>query len=403
MTLHESSSGLVIAAGWKIYSVRRSDKEPLLRFVRNALEMRDCRVLYASEPNQAPFYIVFETAAGERHGVLVYAFFANSKATRHRPDDEHRFQIKYSSELRGILDVWIDPHLLITTLFIGIDPARNIFVAADPLMNNPSPMSRSVEFKAQNVDDILTHGWSTWERDRKPAKTRSRPTPILDDDTRIQVLIGGTQDRLLDLIRLERVAAGLDPGERQLLAEKLKARPGESNAAVSHKILEELGLPAGALFDLIDSASRLKMAVRGWVAETHLVRYLEKIPGVSDCRRLEGDGQPDVYLRWREGPPLTIECKNVLRKTTAANVPRVDFQRTRSSKEDPCSRYYRPTDFAILAACLHAVTEEWEYRFAATTMLPPHQTCPGRITNNIHVQEPLFTDDPKLVFSLCST
>jgi hypothetical protein len=34
--------------------------------------------------------------------------------------------------------------------------------------------------------------------------------------------------------------------------------------------LDELQIAPDALFDLIWSASRLKMAVRGWVAETHL-------------------------------------------------------------------------------------------------------------------------------------
>ena len=37
---------------------------------------------------------------------------------------------------------------------------------------------------------------------------------------------------------------------------------------------------------------RLKMAVRGGVAEEHLVRRLKSIPGVTDCRRLDDEGRP---------------------------------------------------------------------------------------------------------------
>jgi hypothetical protein len=99
MRLPESGSGTAKALGWKTYSVRRSDKEPLLKFILEALVMRGCRVLHASPPDQAPFYIVFETSSGQRSGLLAYAFFANTKPTRNRPPDEHRFQIKYGGEL----------------------------------------------------------------------------------------------------------------------------------------------------------------------------------------------------------------------------------------------------------------------------------------------------------------
>jgi hypothetical protein len=181
--------------------------------------------VHADEPNTAPFFIVFETPGGVRHGLLAYAFFANARATRNRPEDEHRFQIKYGSNLKGALEVAIDPNGLITTIFLGIDPERELFVAADPLMNTPAPMSRSIEFKASHVLAILATGWTAWERARRTPKTQDRPAASLDQDLRTEVLIGGCQERLLDLISLERIAQGLDPGERHLIAEKLAERP----------------------------------------------------------------------------------------------------------------------------------------------------------------------------------
>jgi hypothetical protein len=401
--LPEASSSVDTALLWKSYSVSRTDKEPLLKFVLEALQARDCEIRFATSADKAPFYIVFETPGGERHGVLVYAFFANTRPTRNRPDDEHRFQVKYGSELKGVLNVSIDPSALITTIFLGINPKSEIFVAADPVMNNPSPMSRSIEFKAEHVQQILESGWAAWERDRHPPKTKSRPTPELDEDLRTQVMIGGTKSHLLDLIMLERIARGLDPGERHLLADTILQRPEKKKVeAASHRLLSELDLPSEALFDLIEGASRLKMAVRGWVAEQKLEDALRKLPGVSDCHRINEEGMPDVRLRWKGGPPILVECKNVLRKTTKDGLAKLDFQRTRASKSDPCSRYYSADDFAVLAACLHATTTQWRFSYALTKELPKHASCRNRLASNVTISQPLFTDDPELVFSKCS-
>lgn len=398
----ESAVGAESAFSWDAYSVSRRSKEPLLRFLVEALELRGCSILHVSEANRAPFYLVLETPGGERHGVLAYAFFANSKPTKNRPLDEHRFQIKYGGELKGVLNVSIDPTRLVTTLFLGIDVEREVFIAADPLMNSPSPMSRSIEFKLENVEAIQRSGWAAWERERHAPRTTTRPTPDITEDTRVQVLVGGTKEHLFDLIQLERIAHGLDLGDRHLVADTLLERPASiPQRESSHDLLKELNIPSEALFDLINGASRLKMAVRGWVAETHLEKFLRKLPEASDCHRIEGEGQPDITLRWKGGPPILIECKNVLRKRNAAGLARVDFQRTRASK-DRCSRYYLPTEFAVLAACLHAVTEEWKFSFALTKELPHHATCEGRITNNILVAPGLFTDAPELVFDKCS-
>lgn len=388
------------ALSWKSYSVSKAAKAPLLGFITQALEMRDCRVLFASEPGRAPFYIVFETPAGQRHGILAYAFFANTQRTQNRPEDEHRFQVKYGGDLKGILEVAIDPHQLITTIFLGIDTERRIFIAADPLMNTPAPMSRSIEFKAEHVNAILSDGWAAWERERRPPKSQDRVS-FYDEDLRTEVLVGGMQNRLLDLIALEQIARGLDPGERHLVADKLRVNVAKKPAA-NHALLGELGVTQEALLDLIQSAGRLKMAVRGWVAEAHLFDQLRALPGVSECARIEGEGKPDISLRWKGAAPILIECKNSLRTTYADGRPKVDFQKTRASKGDPCSRYYRPSDFQILAACIHAVTDSWEFRFALTGELPAHETCLGRIKNMVAVEAPIFTDRAGMVFDKCS-
>jgi hypothetical protein len=127
------------------------------------------------------------------------------------------------------------------------------------------------------------------------------------------------------------------------------------------------------------------MAVRGWVAELHLERQLEMLPEVMECARLEEEGGPDLRVQMAGGPPIMVECKNVLRGRLADGSIRVDFQRTRSSKDDPCTRFYRPTDFDVVAACLHPCTERWEFRFAPTRFLDPHKRCAGRLSNLIRL------------------
>lgn len=371
---------------YRRWGVSRRDKQPLLDFLCRGLEESGCRVLSHSDPSHAPFFIAFETDLGERHGVLAYAFLANSRPTRNRPPDEHRFQIKYGSDPTVRLPLEQDPAGLVTTVFVGIDPEEGVMVGADPVVHDNTKTFISLEFKRAHVDQVLAVGWHAWERD-----SRAR------EGEPVEVLVGVARNRVLDFIRFERLGLGLDAGHRQLLAEQLLGSPALAASAAPHALSQEFSMHPDAILDLIQGASRLKMAVRGWVAEVHLEQYLRSIPGVDHCSRLEGEGLPDIELQFRGGRPILIECKNVLRNRTADGSARVDFQRTRASMGDPCSRYYRPADFQILAACLHAVTERWEYRFMPTLALPQHARCAGRIQNNLQVRG--WYDNPADAFA----
>jgi hypothetical protein len=371
---------------YEVYRVRRADKDPLLGFILAALEGEGCRILRASGPDSAPFRITFETAFGERMGIVVYAFFSNARPTKNRPDDEHRFQVKYGPDDKRLHDLWQDPYLLYTTLFCGIDPERGIFVGADPVLHSPTRFFISIEYKVSQVEAVLSRGWHAWERDHRSG-----------DDKPVEVLVGGTAKSFLRYVRFEREALGEDQGHRQLLAEQITrpdARivlPGLTvsggptpEPARLHALAEEFEMSAVEVLDLIAEARRLKMAVRGWVAEQHLVKRLAAVPGVSDCARIEKEGGPDVSLRY-DGHPLTVECKNVLRKTTKEGLARMDFQRTRASKADPCSRYYSPKEFDVLAACLHAVSERWEFSYVLPSQLDHHAACQGKLSNNVKI------------------
>jgi hypothetical protein len=43
---------------------------------------------------------------------------------------------------------------------------------------------------------------------------------------------------------------------------------------------------------------------------------------------------------------------------------RAETQKTRASRNDPMSRFYRVDQFEIIAACLFNATGQWDYRFA---------------------------------------
>ncbi|MGZ5443510.1 MAG: hypothetical protein ACXW5U_25930 [Thermoanaerobaculia bacterium] len=367
--------------GYRRYRVSRRHREPLVTFICEALESCGCRIIRTSSPEIAPFRISFATPEGERMGIIAYAFLANSKLTKNRPEDEYRFQLKYGPKTGGMHEIWQDAYGLYTTLLVGISPDEGFFVGADPVLHNPTRHYISIEFKDRHVEEIQKSGWLSWERERRSGSHEP-----------VEVLVGGRPESFLDYVRFEREAVGEDQGHRQLLAERQKDRPlpspqipatGGVPAAYVHELSRELELTEIEVLDLIASARRLKMAVRGWVAEEHLVRMLRKVGGVTECERLDVEGGADVTLRYEGSNPLLVECKNVLRKTQKDGLARVDFKRTRSSKTDPCTRYYSANDFDLVAACTHALTQRWEYKFSLTGSLDPHAKCRGKLSDNV--------------------
>ena len=183
-----------------------------------ALRSEGCKILHEPSARIAPFRITFETPAGERMGILAYAFTVRSRTPVDRRDDEYEFQIDYGSDPEnrgGLHELWQDPHGLYTTLLLGIDAGHGIFVGADPVLHNPTKMPVSLTFSRQHVRSIRTNGWHTWEWEREPE----------DDDPDgieiewVKTLVGGTQEAFLRYVRFEREAYGEDQGHRLLLAE----------------------------------------------------------------------------------------------------------------------------------------------------------------------------------------
>jgi hypothetical protein len=380
----------------RCYPVRQSDRKPLVSFFIDGLLKAGCTILHRPDPSLAPFRIVLETPWQERIGVVLYAFRSTSRITRNRPPDEARFQVKYGPRTDEFHQLFDDPYSLYTTLLVGIDLESGVMVSADPAVHNPTRFYISVEYKNFDADLALRNGWHVWERAKR------------DHEEPIEVLVGCSRERVLDLILFERMAKDLDQGHRQLLAEQVA--PGlaslrlvqlqRRHGADQHALLEELAVETGELLDIIHKANRLKTAVRGWVAQHHLHRLIWAIPGVSSCEAIEEDGKPDFRMRLGDGPPILIECKNVLRKTTAQGVPRLDFQRTRASIGDPCSRYYSAAEFQVVAACMHPVSERWEFMYKRTDEMVPHAKCTGKLSSNVLINGSWTSDLARLVATL---
>jgi hypothetical protein len=383
------------------YRVSQASKLPLLEFILGSLNLAGCRVLSASDAGHAPFRITFEDPAGQKQGIIVYAFLANSKETKNRPNDEHRFQVKYGKKDGLIHEIWQDPYKLYTTLMVGIDLERRIFVGVDPMIHQFTKFFISIEFKRSEVSGILDQGWHCWERTKRN-----------DDDSPVETMVGGKPESFLNYVRFEQAAKGIDQGHRYLLAEKLddylhraaKEAARIGNVLIRHnptadQVRKDYGISLDEFYQVIQTTPRLNMPVRGWVAEVHLGNLLRITPGVDVCNAIEKDGQPDFEVVFRGGHPVLIECKNVLRKTLADGTIRVDFQKTRASKNDPCSRFYHPNDFQILAACLHPCTENWEFRFHLTkTLTLRTKDCLEHINNNVKIDD-TWIEDPELILS----
>lgn len=361
------------------YRVNPSDKRPLLDLVSEGLLRGGVKILKAPDPRMAPFEHIVLTPHGEQLRLVAYVFRANKYQQGGRPEDEHRFQIKYGSDFRRyhFLELPEPGDRSTVTLFLGVHLEERLIVGCDPAMHNPTWFSKSVELKDAQLARALQLGWYAWERDRREGGRRKAPKPLLD--YRFETVVAFTPENLLRYVELERVATGLDPGERLLLAEK---PPGRER----HSLEVELGLAPGEILDMIEHAFRLKVAARGVAAQVHLGKLLEKVPE-SEVVPIDEDGRPDFEVHYRgRRRPVRIECKNVLRSQRLHGLPMVEYQKTRASKHDPvCGRFYTYNHCDILAACLHPLSERWEYEFRAAHELPEHELCPRRVQPRIAV------------------
>lgn len=98
-------------------------------------------------------------------------------------------------------------------MVVGID-LTGFFIGIDPRLQDPALLPRSIPVPTEMVVEITRHGWHAWEQGWDTA-----PFGFAE------VLVGGTGRHFVRYIEFERLAVGLDPGPRQLMAEKLAPGP----------------------------------------------------------------------------------------------------------------------------------------------------------------------------------
>lgn len=326
---------------------RTSGRADLLRFLESAVGAAGGTVLYASEAVRAPVYLGVEFG-DERVGVLCYPFRATQRLIQNRPADEHRLQIRYGAE-----STWKRAHPLAfdvagvdATVVLGLHLDAGIILGLDPLLYDPLPMGISIEFKDADVKATTRRGWHAWERINRRGSRRSSPRA----EDGMETVIGFTPENFARYVRFERAAAdlGLDPVLRYRAA--TKAPIPRRKAGTQHALEETFHLSSAELLELISKRKRLTVAVRGGVAEHHLVKALRRDRNVVSVHEVDADGPPDVEVRLRGGRRIRVECKNG--NQYANGDGRVEVQKTRASKGDPASRFYRRDQFDVLAVCM---------------------------------------------------
>lgn len=348
-------------------------------FLEEAVANAGARIVYSSGPSVAPLFLTVEHPDGAREGVVLYAFHANRRVTRNRPVDEHRCQIRYGdvndADWRlAEHPVAFDPAAADVTLVVGVEPEAGLIVALDPLLYDPLPLGISVFWKDAEVDAAQGAGWHAWERDNLTGANRLARSATLG----VETLLAVAPERVLELIRFERTAQALrlDPALRLRAAQDFPASGGPAGL---HALERDYQLPAQEILAIVGERARLAMAVRGGVAEHHLGRLLAGHPAVAEAEMGLQEGPPDYIVRLRDGRSTTIECKNASPKLYADGTPKVEVQKTRTSKADPASRLYEPSAFDILAACMYGPTGRWEFKFRRSVDLDAHELHPGRI------------------------
>ncbi|HEU4975264.1 MAG TPA: hypothetical protein VFT50_09260 [Baekduia sp.] len=345
--------------------------------VLDAVQASGGRVLFASGPSTAPLFVAAEGPDGDRTGICAYVFTANQVKTKNRPADEHRAQIRYGD----VTDAnWrlahhplgFDPADLDLTAVLVTHVEAGVLISLDPRAYDPLPLGNSVYFKDADVRRAQADGWAVWERNTHGGVRKGSTGPGLE------TVVAFTPDRLFDYLAVERQAQTLQLDSALRFPVAVRAaehRPGQR----LHELEEAFGLSSTDLLDIVNRKSRLAMAMRGGVAEHHLGMLLDQDPSVQSAVEGHQEGPPDFFVTLCDGRAVTVECKNASPQRYADGTPKVEVQKTRTSQGDPASRYYAPSAFDVVAACMYGPTGDWAFKFRKSINLTEHEQFPGRI------------------------
>jgi hypothetical protein len=145
--------------------------------------------------------------------------------------------------------------------------------------------------------------------------------------------------------------------------------PGRRTNTIGHPVERMLNASARDILDALENGFRARADLKGKLAELFMSRYLDELERSGEVDHYEWfdeDGVPDFTIWLTSQRVVTLEVKNV---RSGRGSLRVETQKTRPSRRDRMSRYYRVDQFDILAACLYNRTGRWEYVFVRTADL----------------------------------
>lgn len=359
----------------RVYRV--NEREDVHAFLQQAVTRSGGHVLYASDAARAPVYLGVRTAGGQRLGLLVYPFRMTRVLTSGRPSDEVRGQIRYGGEETWHSDdhaVGRDLAGVDITLMVAVDLERGVLVGLDPALYDPLPMGISMYAKDAQLAAAGTGSWHVWERENRGGSRRAAPRA----QGGLETLVAFTPERFLDYARFEQAASdlGLDGPLRYSAAQDAAT---SATAGSRHPLEQDFDLAAADILAIIAERTRLEVAVRGGVAEHHLQRVLDGDTEVAAADRLDQDAQHDFDVVMADGRTVRLECKNASPEGYANGDFKVEVQKTRASKNDPASRFYRVDQFDVVAACLYSPTRQWTFRYIATSLLARHRDFADRL------------------------
>ena len=238
------------SANVRRYSGLRRSK--IVARIEQALRECGAEILVRASPAIAPFELAVKTPTGDQRELVCYAFTASRLRRIGMPLDKHRFQIGYGRGSERCHQLYFDPRGKKTTLLFGVHLEMGLFVGVDPRMHSPTWFPRSVEFKTGDLEAARAQRWHGWERERSDARLKVwRPEESLLTET----VIAFRPDQFLRYVEFERLASGLDCGERCLLSDRIEKglSQGEPRrSAPGRHILEiQLGLPASDILNMV--------------------------------------------------------------------------------------------------------------------------------------------------------
>ena len=117
--------------------------------------------------------------------------------------------------------------------------------------------------------------------------------------------------------------------------------PGTRTNTIGDPVERMLNASAGDILDALENGFRARADLKGKLAELFMSRHLDELQRSGWLDRYEWfdqDGVPDFTLYLTDSRVLTLEVKNV---RSGPGAPRVESQKTRASRGDPMSRFYR--------------------------------------------------------------